>query len=53
MGDSAPGQEPLDAQETAEDEANAEPEPEPQTKPAPSPSGDLAGEEGPESKFHG
>jgi hypothetical protein len=50
MGDSAPGQQPLDAQETAEAEAGAEPEPEPQ--PAPPPSDDL-GEETPESKFHG
>ena len=50
MGDSAPGQQPLDAQETAVAEAGAEPEPEPQ--PAPPPSDDL-GEETPESKFHG
>jgi hypothetical protein len=50
MGDSAPGQQPLDAQEPAEAEAGAEPEPEPQ--PAPPPSDDL-GEETPESKFHG
>jgi len=50
MGDSAPGQQPLDAQETAEAEAGAEPEPEPQ--PAPPPSDDL-GEETPERKFHG
>jgi hypothetical protein len=53
MGDSAPGQQPLDGQETAEDEANAEPEPEPQAKPAPPPWGDPAEEITPESKFHG
>jgi hypothetical protein len=55
MGDSAPGQQPLDAQETAEDEAGADagPEPEPQAKPAPPPSGGLAKEPAPESKFHG
>jgi hypothetical protein len=53
MEDSTPGQQPLDAQETAEDEANAELEPEPQTKPAPPPPGDRAKEKVPESKFHG
>ena len=53
MGDSAPGQQPLDGQETAEDDANAELEPEPQAKPAPPPSGDPAEEETPDSKFHG
>ena len=53
MGDSAPGQQPPDAQETAEDTASAELEPEPQATPAPSPSGDLAKEKLPESKFHG
>jgi hypothetical protein len=53
MGDSTPGQQPLDAQETAEDEANAEPAPEPQAKPAPPAPGDLAKEKVPESKFHG
>jgi len=53
MGDSAPGQQPLDGQETAEDDANAELEPEPQAKPAPPPSGDPPEEMRPESKFHG
>jgi len=53
MGDSALGQQPLDAQETAEDEANAGPEPEPQPKPAPPPSGEPPEEMTPESKFHG
>jgi hypothetical protein len=53
MADSAPGQQPLDAQETAEAEASAEPEPEPQAEPAPPPSGDLPAEDAPESKFHG
>jgi hypothetical protein len=53
MGDSAPGQQPPDAQETTEDKAGAELQPEPQTKPAPPSSGDLAQEKAPESKFHG
>ena len=53
MGDSAPGQQLPDAQETAEDTASAELEPEPQAKPAPPPSGDLGKEKLPESKFHG
>jgi len=53
MGDSAPGQQPPDAQETTEDTASAELEPEPQAAPAPSPSSDLAKEKLPESKFHG
>jgi hypothetical protein len=53
MGDSAPGQQPPDAQETTEDKANAELQPEPQAKPAPPPSGSLAQDKAPESKFHG
>jgi hypothetical protein len=55
MGDSAPGQQPLDAQETAEDEANGEPEPEPdpQAAPASPPPADPANEMAPRSKFHG
>jgi hypothetical protein len=52
MGDFAPGQQPPDAQETAEDQASAELAPEPQAKPAPPPPGDPAKEK-PGSKFHG
>ena len=52
MGDSAPGQQPPDAQETAEDTVSVELEPEPQAKPAPPPPGDPAKEK-PGSKFHG
>jgi hypothetical protein len=52
MGDSAPGPQPPDAQETAEDKASAELAPDPQAKPAPPPSGDLPTEK-PGSKFHG
>ena len=51
MGDSAPDQQPLDAQETTG--ADAKPEPEPQPEPAPAPPGDPAEEETPDSKFHG
>ena len=51
MGDSAPGQQPPDAQETAEDITSAELAPESQAKPAPPPPGDPA--EKPGSKFHG
>jgi hypothetical protein len=53
MADSAPDQQPLDAQETAEAETSAEPEPGPPAQPAPPPSDDLPAEVVPESKFHG
>jgi hypothetical protein len=53
MGDSAPGQQPLDAQETGEDEANGEPEPDPQAEPASPPPAYPANEKAPQSKFHG
>ena len=53
MGDSAPGQQPPDAQETAEDQASAELAPEPQVNPAPPPPGDPATDNPTESKFHG
>jgi hypothetical protein len=53
MGDPAPGEKTLGAQETAKEEPNGEPEPEPQATLAPPAPGDLAKENAPESKFHG
>lgn len=51
MGDSIPGQQPLDGQETVG--ADAEPEPEPQAEPTPPPWSDPTEEETPDSQFHG
>jgi hypothetical protein len=56
MENSAPGQQPLAAQENTEEpeeEANAEPTLEPETDPAPPPAGTPSGGSDPDSKFHG
>ena len=56
MENSAPGQQPLAAQENTEEpeeEANAEPTLEPETDPAPPRAGTPSGGSDPDSKFHG